>query len=385
MMSVRGMGWILGVAMVCGCGGDSGGAASPRRGPAAEKRLFGTTPAGEEVYCYTLTNASGMTAEVMDYGATLVSLTAADRSGRFDDVVLGYADLEGYLHGASYFGATIGRYANRLGGASFVLDGVRHSLIANEGRNQLHGGARGFDKVVWSSAPFTDERGTGVCFRYLSPDGDQGYPGELGVEVAYLLTDENELIIDYRAVTDEPTVVNLTHHSYFNLGGQGADTILDHEMMINADLFVPVSEELIPTGEISRVEGTPMDFREARAIGKRIDADFEQLKRGRGYDHCWILRKHDPREMVLAARVSEPESGRVMEVRTTDLALQFYSGNFLDGSETGKGGASYPHRSAFCLEPEHLPDSPNHPHVASTVLRPGGTYRKTIVYGFSVE
>ncbi|HMB94237.1 MAG TPA: aldose epimerase family protein [Rhodothermales bacterium] len=348
---------------------------------------FGQTEEGTPVQLYTLTNANGVEARVTNYGGIIVSLRIPDAQGQLEDVVLGYDSLASYLDETPYFGAIIGRYGNRIGGAQFVLDDSTYTLEANNGPNHLHGGVKGFDKVVWDAEPFEDERGTGLIFTYTSPDGQEGYPGTLNATVTYILTDDNELIFDYEATTDKATPVNLTQHTYFNLAGDGSGDILDHEMMINAETFTPVDSTLIPTGELRPVEGTPFDFRQPTAIGARIDADNEQIRFGPGYDHNFVLKRENASadSLALAARVTEPTSGRVMEIFTTEPGIQFYSGNFLDGSLTGKGGMAYEYRTGFCLETQHFPDSPNKPDFPSTILRPGETYHSCTVYKFSTQ
>ncbi|MBN2433158.1 MAG: galactose mutarotase [Acidobacteria bacterium] len=345
---------------------------------------FGTAPGGQAVMLYSLTNAHGLRARIMTYGAIVVSLEVPDRDGDMADIVLGYDDLAGYVADNPYFGAIVGRYGNRIAGARFTLDGREYRLAANNGPNHLHGGLRGFDKVVWSAEPVRRSDAVGVKMAYTSPDGEEGYPGTLTAHVTYLLTNHDELKILYEATTDKPTVVNLTHHSYFNLLGQGRGDILGHELQILADRFTPVDDTLIPTGERRAVAGTPFDFRTHVAIGARIGAENRQLAFGGGYDHNWILDNQDG-DLALAARLFEPTTGRMMEVLTTEPGLQFYSGNFLDGSITGKDGAVYIHRSGFCLETQHYPDSPNQPEFPSVVLRPGETYTQTTVYRFSAR
>lgn len=348
---------------------------------------FGATEDGTPVEKYTFANANGIQVEAITYGGIITSLRVPDQNGQFDDIVLGYDSLAGYLDVTPYFGAIIGRYGNRIGGAQFELDGETYELAANNGPNHLHGGERGFDKVVWDAEPFEDARGVGVVFRYTSPDGEEGYPGTLNATVTYLLTDADELIFDYEATTDQATPVNLTQHTYFNLAGHAAGDILSHELMINADAFTPVDRTLIPTGELRPVEGTPFDFRQPTAIGAHIDADDEQIGFGPGYDHNFVLVKDNPNAdgLTLAARVTEPTSGRVMEVHTTEPGIQFYAGNFLDGTITGKGGTVYERRTGFCLETQHYPDSPNQPDFPSTILRPGETYHSRTVYTFSAQ
>jgi aldose 1-epimerase len=323
-----------------------------------------------------------MRATITNYGGIVTSLLVPGPGGDTADVVLGYDSLEGYLRGSPYFGAIVGRYANRIAKARFTLDGRRHTLAANNDGNSLHGGLRGFDKVVWQAAPFSDSAEAGVRLSYVSADGEEGYPGRLDVEVTYALTDASTLRIGYRARAEEPTVLNLSHHGYFNLAGHAAGDILGHEMEILADRFTPVDSLLIPTGELRGVSGTPMDFRTPTAIGARITQDDQQLRFGRGYDHNWVL-SGEAGTLRLAARVREPRSRRVMEVYTTEPGIQFYSGNFLDGTNVGKGGVPYRHRAGFCLEAQHFPDSPNHPDFPSTVLRPGQEFRATTSYRFS--
>jgi aldose 1-epimerase len=343
-----------------------------------QRQEFGQLPDGQLVDMYVLTNGKGMEARVMTYGATLVSLSAPDREGNFTDITLGCDSLEGYLAAPPYFGATVGRYANRIAKGRFTLDGVEYTLATNNGENHLHGGIKGFDKVLWQAGTVRQEEGVGVKFVYLSKDGEEGYPGNLHCTVTYMLTDKGELRISYEAETDKPTPVNLTHHSYFNLAGQGNGDILGHELMINADQYTPVDAGLIPTGEIRDVAGTPMDFTTPHTIGERI-AQVEG-----GYDHNYVLRGGGG-EMALAARVREPRYGRVMEIYTTEPGIQFYSGNFLDGSITGKGGKVYYQYYGFCLEPQHFPDSPNKPNFPSTILRPGDTYRTQTIFKFSTQ
>ena len=341
-------------------------------------------PDGTSVDLYTLNSANGLEAKITTYGGIVVSLNVPDRQGKVSDVVLGFDTFESYLGSHPYFGALIGRYGNRIGKAKLVLDGVEYTLAANNGENHLHGGLRGYDKVVWKAEVVEDNDVPSLRLEYLSKDMEEGYPGNLSVEVEYRLTDDNGFRIDYRATTDKKTVVNLTHHSYFNLKDAGASDILGHEMMIAADQFTPVAEGLIPSGEVRSVGGTPLDFRQPVAIGARIDQNDPQLKFGGGYDHNWVLKGQDG-SLALAARVYEPTTGRVMEVYTTEPGLQFYSGNFLDGSQVGKGGLRYEHRSGFCLETQHFPDSPNKPDFPSTVLEPGRVYTHTTIYKFSAS
>jgi len=345
---------------------------------------FGTTPSGEAVQLYTLRNAKGMQVEITNYGGRVVSLLAPDRSGRFADVVLGVDSPEGYLGDNPYFGALIGRYGNRIAKGRFRLNGVEYKLAVNNGANALHGGVKGFDRVVWQPREAQSPDGPSLELKYTSKDGEEGYPGNLTVTVSYTLTADNGLRIDYHATTDKDTVVNLTNHSYFNLAGQGEGTILDHVVQIYADRFTPVDAGLIPTGELKSVEGTPFDFRQPATIGSRIGNKDQQLEYGLGYDHNWVLN-HKTGSFDVVARVGEPVSGRVMEVLTTEPGLQFYTGNFLDGTIRGKGGKVYPKRAAFCMETQHFPDSPNQPKFPPVVLKPGETLQSSTEYRFSVE
>lgn len=354
--------------------------------------VFGHLPDGRQVDVYQFTNANGIELRVINYGGIIVSLKTPNVAGEFDDIVLGFDSLEAYLsdeyrQANPYFGAIIGRYGNRIAGGQFSLEGESYSLATNDGSNHLHGGDQGFDKVLWQAEPFENDAGTGLVLRYTSEDGEEGYPGKLETEVTYTLTDNDELMVDYRAITDKATPVNLTQHSYFNLKGEGSDSILDHQLMINASAFTPVNESLIPTGEIRSVEGTPFDFTQATAIGERIEQDNEQLDFGGGYDHNFVLNRDEAAqdELVLAAKVWEPQSGRMLEVSTTEPGIQFYSGNFLDGSLTGKQGQAYEHRSGFALETQHYPDSPNQEAFPSTILEPDETYRSRTVYRFSAQ
>jgi aldose 1-epimerase len=345
---------------------------------------FGTLPDGTAVELFTLTNPSGMEVKVTNYGGIITTLKVPDRDGKLDDITLGYDSIDGYLKGSPYFGAIVGRYGNRIAKAQFSIDGETFKLPANDGPNTLHGGVKGFDKVVWQAEPFEREGERGVIFTYTSPDGEEGFPGNLTTRITYTLTDKNELAFDYHATTDKPTVVNLTQHAYFNLAGHSSGDVLSHQLQINASRYTPVNRVLIPTGELAPVEGTPFDFRSLTAIGARIEAGHEQLKHGGGYDHNFVLDR-DGDGLALAARVEEPTSGRVMEVHTTEPGVQFYSGNFLDGTLTGKGGHAYQKRSGFCLETQHYPDSPNQAAFPSTVLRPGEEYSSRTVYTFSVK
>jgi len=356
-----------------GC--SSQGVAPVAAGKAA-KISWGKTAEGEPVDLYTLANARGAEARIATYGGIVVSLKVPDRSGAMGDVVAGFDNLDGYLKPGPYFGAIIGRYGNRIGQGRFFLNGKEYTLAKNNGENHLHGGLRGFDKRVWAAKPLSAQS---LELTYLSKDGEEGYPGNLSVTVTYTLTDANELKIDYSATTDKDTVVNLTNHSYFNLAGEG--DILGHEVVIHADRFTPVGKNLIPTGELRSVAGTPFDFRTAKAIGERIEQEDEQLIFGGGYDHNWVLNRTGS-GLESAARVVDPKSGRVLEVLTTEPGLQFYTSNSLDGTLQGKG-RTYTRRSAFCMETEHFPDSPNQPGFPSTLLQPGSVYRTTTVYRFS--
>jgi len=347
------------------------------------KRAFGKTGDGKQVDLYVLTNKNGVEADVTNFGAAVVSLKVPDRHGKTDDVVLGYDDLDGYLHDKSYFGATVGRYANRIAHGKFTLNGTTYTLAKNDGENHLHGGVRGFNKVVWEAKDVSIAGAAALQLNYLSKDGEEGYPGNLSVQVTYTLTNNNELKIDYAATTDKDTVLNLTHHSYFNLAGQGKGDILQHQLLLHASRFTPVDATLIPTGEIRSVKGTPLDFASATAIGSRIGQDDEQLKLGHGYDHNFVLDGGTEGAPVLAAQVYEPSSGRVMEVWTTQPGVQFYSGNFLDDTIRGKSGSTYRRRAAFCLETQHFPDSPNKPNFPSTILKPGSQFKSSTTYKFS--
>ncbi len=360
----------------CGTLGDRAAVAVISRAP------FGTAPSGEAVELITLRNARGVELRAMTYGAIIVSLKVPDRAGQLGDVVLGYDSLAGYVKSSPYFGAVVGRYGNRIAKGKFTLDGKSYTLAVNNGPNALHGGLRGFDKVVWSADTMRMPDGVGIRFQYVSKDGEEGYPGTLTTTVTYTLTDSNEVHIAYEATADKATPVNLTQHTYFNLAGRG--DILAHVLTVNADRFTPVDSTLIPTGERAPVAGTPFDFTAPHAVGERIGADNQQLKFGGGYDHNFVLMRSDT-GLALAAVLKESTSGRTLEVRTTEPGVQFYSGNFLDGALTGKGGVVYSHRTGLCLETQHFPDSPNHPAFPSTILRPGETYRSRTVWRFGVE
>jgi aldose 1-epimerase len=349
-----------------------------------KKGSFGKTESGKTVEIYTLKNSKGAEAQIITYGGTIVSLKMPDRNGKFSDIVLGYDSIADYEKNPVYFGALIGRYGNRIAKGKFTLDGKEYTLAKNNGENHLHGGPKGYDKVVWTAKPSTDENGANLELNYLSRDGEEGYPGNLKIKVMYSLTENNELKIVYSATTDKDTIVNLTHHSYFNLAGAGVGDILNHQLTLYADKFTPTDSGSIPTGELKSVKGTPFDFLTEAAIGARIDQPDEQLKFGSGYDHNWVLNKTD-NSLTLAATVFEPVSGRVLEVSTTEPGLQFYSGNFLDGAVKGKNGQNYPHRSGFCLEAQHFPDSPNQSQFPTTELKKGQTYSQTTIYKFSAK
>jgi aldose 1-epimerase len=347
------------------------------------KDSFGKTADGQNIDLYTLRNAHGVEAKIMNYGGILVSLKVPDRNGKFDDVVLGFNDLNSYLtKNDPYLGAIIGRYGNRIAKGRFTLNGVEYKLAVNNGENHLHGGIKGFDKVVWTGHEMKTKAGPAVVLTYLSKDGEEGYPGNLNVRVVYTLTNNNEIKIDYTATTDKDTVTNLTHHSYFNLAGEGNGDILNHLVTINANRFVPTDAGSIPTGELRNVAGTPFDFLKATAIGARINNDDEQLKLGNGYDHTWVINGRAG-SMRLAATAYEAGSGRVMQVWTTEPGVQFYTGNFLNGTLTGKSGKVYARRNGFCFETQHYPDSPNQPSFPTTTLKKGQTYKSTTIYRFS--
>ncbi len=344
-----------------------------------QKKPFGQTADGVAVDLYTITNPSGASVSISTYGGTVVSLNVKDKAGKFGDVVLGFDSLAGYLGEHPYFGALIGRYGNRIGKGKFTLNGKQYTLATNNNGNALHGGLKGFNRQVWAAKEVGDDA---LELTYVSKDGEEGYPGTLTATVRYTLTPANELRIDYTATTDADTVANLTNHSYFNLAG--SDNILTHQVEIAADRFTPVDAGLIPTGELRPVKGTPFDFTTPHAVGDRIDAADEQIKLGGGYDHNFVFAKHDG-QLNLVAKVSEPTSGRVMEVLTTEPGVQFYTGNFLNGSLTGKGGKVYQRRAALCLETQHFPDSPNKPQFPTTMIKAGETRKSTTVYRFSVQ
>jgi len=345
---------------------------------------FGRMPDGTAVEVYTLTNARGMQVRAITYGAIIQAIRVPDRSGRMADVTLGYDSLAGYLTQSPYFGAVVGRYANRIARGRFTLEGRTYRLATNNGPNHLHGGLKGFDKVVWKAKSFQRGDTTGVEFQHTSPDGDEGYPGALQVSVTYTLTLDNRLEVEYRATTDRPTPVNLSQHSYFNLAGEGSGDILGHVLTIEADRYTPVDSTLIPTGELASVTGTPFDFRKPTAIGVRIEQPDPQLRYGKGYDHNFVLNRRGA-GLTHAVRVLDPRSGRTLDIHTTEPGLQFYSGNFLDGSIRGKSGHVYGHRTALVLETQHFPDSPNKPNFPSVVLEPGKKFHSVTAFKFSTK
>jgi aldose 1-epimerase len=349
-----------------------------------DKKLFGTLPDGGKIYSYTLKNSSGMKAEIIEFGAIVRTLFVPDRSGKFSDIVLGYDDLSGYENGSSYLGAIVGRYGNRIAKGKFTMDGKEYQLTVNSGTNHLHGGAKGFDKVLWKAEPVESKTDPALKLTYVSKDGEEGYPGTVTVTVTYTVTKDNELRIDYEGTTDKTTILNPTHHSYFNLTGDFTKKILDHELMIKADTLTPVDANLIPSGELKKVEGTPFDFRRPEKIGARINEKDEQLRFGIGYDHNWVLNDYS-KNVRLSAAVYDPQSGRYMEVLTDQPGLQFYSGNFLDGTAKGKDGILYAHRTGLCLEAQLFPDSPNKKNFPSAVLKPGEVYHQTTIYKFSTK
>jgi aldose 1-epimerase len=336
---------------------------------------------------YTMRNANGIEVRATNYGGVILSLRVPDKNGKFDDVVLGFNDPADYQENAPHFGGIIGRYANRIADGKFKLDGASYTLAKNNGPNSLHGGIKGFDKAFWQAEPFDNPRGVGIVLTYTSKGGEEGFPGNLNAKVTYTLTADNELIFDYEATTDKATPINLTQHTYFNLSGEGNGDVLAHELMLNADRFTPINKTMIPTGELRAVKGTPLDFTKATIIGTRINDSYEQLLLANGYDHNFVINESDDGSkddaLKLAARVHEPSSGRVLEVYTTQPAVQFYSGNSLDGIR-GKRGHVYKQHDGFALETEHFPDSPNHPDFPSTILRPGQTFHSRTIYKFSV-
>ncbi len=343
---------------------------------------FGKTPEGQEVEIFTLRNTNGFEARIMTYGGVVVSLKTPDKSGKFDDIVLGYNSLEDYIKRNPYFGALVGRYGNRIAKGKFSLNGKTYSLAQNNGSNHLHGGLKGFDKVVWAAKPADSPNGPALHLSYLSKDGEEGYPGNLSVTAVYTLTNDNALRLDFEATTDKDTVCNLTHHTYFNF--RPGNDVLDYIVQINAEEFTAINAEVIPTGELRSVAGTPLDFRKPTRMCDRINSDDEQMQFAGGYDHNLVFKK-PAGHLASVARVTDKISGRSVEVLTTEPGMQFYTGNFLDGTIVGKGGQQYHRRHAFCMEPQHFPDSPNHPQFPSVELKPGQVYKNTIIYKFSAE
>ncbi|MGL1956323.1 MAG: galactose mutarotase [Colwellia sp.] len=354
----------------------------PEQKISVKSSAFGNLDSGQQVTKYTLANDAGTSVSIIDLGAAITELNVIDNKGNFDDVVLGFATPQQYLTSSTYFGAVVGRYGNRIAKGKFSIDGKEYTLATNDGENHLHGGDVGFDKRFWNAKVNGKDS---ITFTLVSENGDEGYPGTLTLAVTYQLTDDNRLVVDYDASTDKTTVVNVTQHSYFNLAGHGSGDILNHEMMINADRFTPVDKTLIPTGELAAVEGTAMDFNQATKIGERINNDEQQLAFGGGYDHNWVLNKKQPGEMSLAAQVFEQNSGRTLAIYTDEPAIQFYSGNFLDGSYKAKNEAVYQYRNGFCLETQHFPDSPNQPSFPSTILQPGEQYKTRTIFEFGVK
>jgi aldose 1-epimerase len=352
--------------------------------PSVTRAPYGVMPDGAGVELFTV-RAGRLEMQVITYGATIVSLRAPDRRGQLDDIVLGLDSLEGYVGQSSYLGPVVGRYANRIARGRFTLDGTAYQLATNDGTEHLHGGLRGFDKVVWTGMPFTSPTEAGISLFYSSPDGDEGYPGRMDVTVTYTLTDGDELSVAYEASTDKPTVVNLSQHSYFNLTGTAGADVLGHLITIHAEHFTPVDASRIPTGEIAPVKGTPFDFRSAAPLGARIADDDAQLTYANGYDHNYVLRFAGDDSLVHAAHVLEPSSGRTLDVHTTEPGLQLYSGNWLDGTMRGARGRLYARRTGFCLETQHFPDSPNRPDFPSVVLRPGAQFRSRTLFAFGTD
>jgi aldose 1-epimerase len=370
-------------ALACSLAFAACGAAMPAPAHVA-RDAFGRAADGTAVEMFTLTNARGMEVRAISYGAIITSIRVPDRNGAVDDVVLGFDHIDGYLRTHPYFGAVVGRYGNRIARGRFTLDGKTYQLATNNGPNHLHGGVKGFDKAVWSGETIERDGGIGVAFTHTSADGDEGYPGALTMTVTYTVTPANELVVDYQATTDKATPVNLTQHTYFNLAGAGSSDILQHRLTLDADRFTPVDATLIPTGELAPVAGTPFDFRQPTAIGARIDdATSPQIKNGGGYDHNFVLNRTGP-GLVHAVKVEDPSTGRTLDVSTTEPGVQFYTGNFLDGSIAGKGGRVYRRRFGLCLETQHFPDSPNQPAFPSTILRPGERLQSKTVFAFGV-
>jgi aldose 1-epimerase len=348
-----------------------------------DRTLYGKLPDGREVYQYTLTNKSSTTLKVINYGAIVTSLNTSDRNGKYEDIILGYDSLKEYINDKCYFGAIVGRYGNRIGKGKFKLDGKEYQVTINDGENHLHGGKIGFNKVLWDARTMQDSAGSSVEFTYVSANGEEGYPGKVTLSVIYTLTDKNELRIEYKGTTDKTTILNPTHHSYFNLSGSFNNTILDHVLMIDANAITPIDKGLIPTGKLLDVSKTPFDFRTPVTVGAHINDNFEQINFGGGYDHNWVLRNYDGKVRTVA-EVYETKSGRLMTVDTDQPGIQFYSGNFLDGTGKGKG-VSYQFRTGLCLEAQCFPDSPNKPEFPSVTLKPGKVYHQTTIYQFSTK
>lgn len=343
---------------------------------------FGKLPDGKQAHLYTLTNANGIEVQATDFGGILTAIKTPDKNGKLGDIILGFDNLDAYLSSTAHFGAMVGRYGNRIGKGQFTIDGKTYQLTLNDGTNHLHGGSKAFEHYLWKAKPFKTARSVGLTLTHFSPDGDQGYPGNLQVTVVYELTNANEFTITYKAKTDKPTHINMTQHPYFNLAGSG--DILSHELMINGDHYTPVDATLIPTGEIAPVKGSAFDFTTSHPIGQMIGQDHEQLKNGKGYDHNWVLNKKSDSEWGLDARFYEPVSGRVLEIYSDEPGLQFYSGNFLDGKVEGKG-VKFVFRGAVCLEPQHYPDTPNKPNFPSTLVQPGTEYNNKFTMRFLVK
>lgn len=349
-----------------------------------EKTLFGEMPDGRKVDKYTLRNTAGMEIDVITYGGIITRWTAPDKGGKHEDIVLGFDTLQQYLDSSPYFGALIGRYGNRIAKGKFTLDGETYTLATNDGENHLHGGDKGFDKVLWQAKAESTDDGSSLELTYTSADGEEGYPGKLEVKVTYILTGNNELDVRYEATTDKPTIVNLTQHSYFNLSGDFTQSVLDHELFLDADTYLPVDGGLIPTGELRKVSGTPFDFKQPKLMGKEINAENEQLELGKGYDHCWVLNQKED-NYGLAASAYHPKTGRLLEVYTDEPGIQFYSGNFLDGTLPAQKGGTYGQRAGFCLETQHYPDSPNQENFPSVRLNPGETYSSRTLFKLSTK
>lgn len=350
-----------------------------------EKKFFGKTADGHNIDEYTLTNASGVEIKIITFGGIITSLRVPDRHGHLDNIVLGFDNVSDYETKSPYFGAIIGRYGNRIANAKFTLEGQTYTLALNDGPNSLHGGVKGFDKAVWQAAEVKNGDEVSIVLTHISPDGDEGYPGTLNVKVTYTLTNDNALRINYSATTDKTTVVNLTNHTYFNLGGNGAGSILQHIAQINADHYTPVNGNLIPSGELAPVTGTPFDFRTPKVVEAGVRSGHPQIVSGRGYDHNFVLNRTTTDELELAARIYAPSTGRKLEVWTTEPSMQFYTGNFINGTLVGSSGGLYRQSDGFCLETQHFPDSPNQPDFPSTTLKPGETYLSTTVYTFAID